>query len=155
MSSPMRWRHVLHATLVALVALFLWLVWSPLDGNRLLVPRSIPPETQPRTRSDMETRPVMPLHLKLRDGFQEDTVSIQVDGLTVYYGHKVHSDPSSSFADAVEVPVVAAVVRVRVEVQGGPVAEQEIRVAETPFVDIRRVDGQLQLHASADEMPML
>ena len=103
----------------------------------------------------METGPVMPLHLKLRDGFQEDTVSIQVDGLTVYYGHKVHSDPSSAFADAVEVPVVAAVVRVRVEVQGGPVAEQEIRVAETPFVDIRRVDGQLQLHASADEMPML
>lgn len=151
MSIRMRWRHVLHATLVALVALLLWLVWSPLDGSRKPVPRSLPSST----RSDMETGPVMPLHLKLRDGFQEDTVSIQVDGLTVYYGHKVHSDPSSSFADAVEVPVVAAVVRVRVEVQGGPVAEQDIRVAETPFVDIRRVDGQLQLHASVDEMPML
>lgn len=151
MSSPMRWRHVLHATLVALVALFLWLVWSPLDGSRNPVPRSLPSST----RSDMETRPVMPLHLKLRDGFQEDTVSIQVDGLTVYYGRKVQTDPSISLADAVDVPVTAAVVRVRVEVQGGPVAEQDIRVAETPFIDIRRVDGQLQLHASADEMPML
>lgn len=151
MSSPMRWRHVLHATLVALVALFLWLVWSPLGGSRNPVPRSLPSST----RSDMETRPVMPLHLKLRDGFQEDTVSIQVDGLTVYYGRKVQTDPSISLADAVDVPVTAAVVRVRVEVQGGPVAEQDIRVAETPFVDIRRVDGQLQLHASVDEMPML
>ena len=151
----MRWRHVLHVTIVALVALLLWSVWSSLGGSWYPVLHSAPTGTETETEMEMETRPVMPLHIKLRDGFQQDTVSIQVDGLTVYYGRKVQTDLSISFADAVEVPVMAAVVRVRVEVQGGPVVEQDIRVAETPFVDIRRVDGHLQLHASADEMPLL
>jgi hypothetical protein len=149
----MRWRHALHVTIVALVALLLWSVWSSLGGNRHLALRGVPTATE--TETEMETRPVMPLHIKLRDGFQQDTVSIQVDGLTVYYGRQVQTDLSISFADAVEVPVTDAVVRVRVEVQGGPAAEQDIRVAETPFLDIRRVNGQLQLHTSADEMPML
>jgi len=97
----------------------------------------------------------MRLHIKLRDGFSDDTVSIKVNGKEVYRKSGVSTDLSISFADAVEVPVEESVIKLEVAVEGGQSAEKEIRVRETPFVDVWFIEGQMKLIPSKDEVPML
>lgn len=97
----------------------------------------------------------MRLHIKLRDGFSDDTVSIKVNGKEVYRKSGVSTDLSISFADGVEVPVEESVIKLEVAVEGGQSEEKEIRVRETPFVDVWFIEGQMELRASEDEVPML
>ena len=97
----------------------------------------------------------MQLHVKLRDGFNNDTVSITVNEKEVYRKSGVTTDLTISFADAVEVLVEESVVKLGVAVEGGQREQKEIRVRETPFVDVWLIEGKMELRGSKDEVPML
>lgn len=97
----------------------------------------------------------MKLSVKLRDGFNDDKVSIKVDGREVYSESGVSTDLSASFADAVEISVEQPVVKLEVAVEGGETEEKEIRVEDTPFVDVWRTDQKMELRESQNEVPML
>ena len=93
--------------------------------------------------------------VKLRDGFKNDSVTIRVNGREIYRQTGVTTNLTISFADKVETPNEGSVARLEVVVDGGPSAATEIRVQETPFVDVWISDGRMDLRASAEEMPML
>lgn len=97
----------------------------------------------------------MRLSIKLRDGFSNSTVIIEVNGQQVYRKSGVTTDLTISFADAVEVPVEESTVKLKVTVEGGETQTKEIRVQETPFVDVWILNGKMELQASKEEMPML
>ncbi len=98
---------------------------------------------------------VMTLRVRLGEGFQNNTVSVRVDGKQVYQRSGVSTDWTISRADAVDVQTAAGSVQLEVSVDGGPPAVQAIEPARTPFVEVRSVNGELQLHALAQEPPML
>jgi hypothetical protein len=95
------------------------------------------------------------LLIKLRDGFSNDAVTVTLNGKEVYRKAGVSTDLTISYADAVEVPVAEAVVQLQVAVAGGQTESQEIRVQETPFVDVWLSPEKMELRASAEEVPML
>ncbi len=95
------------------------------------------------------------LFIKLRDGFSHDAVTITLNGKEVYRKAGVSTDLTISYADAVEVPVADAVVQLEVAVEGGQTETKEIRVRETPFVDVWISSGKMELRAAAEEVPML
>lgn len=97
----------------------------------------------------------MQLRIKLRDGFNDDTVSIKVNGKEVYRKSGVSTDLSISFADTVDVPVEESVIKLEVAVEGGQSEEKEIQLLETPFVDAWLIAGQMELIPSKNEVPML
>lgn len=97
----------------------------------------------------------MKLSVKLRDGFNDDKVSIKVDGREVYSESGVSTDLSVSFADAVEISVEQSVIKLEVAVEGGETEEKEIRVEDTPFVDVWRTGQKMELRESRNEVPML
>jgi hypothetical protein len=97
----------------------------------------------------------MPLFVKLRDGFNNNTVTVEVNEKEVYRKSGVSTDLTISFADAVEVPVEESIVKLKVRVEGGQTQTKEIRVQETPFVDVWILGGKMELLASKEEMPML
>lgn len=97
----------------------------------------------------------MHLFVKLRDGFSNNTVTVEVNEKEVYRKSGVTTNLTISFADAVEVPVEESIVKLKVGVEGGQTQTKEIRVQETPFVDVWIVGGEMELQASKEEMPML
>lgn len=82
-------------------------------------------------------------------------MSVRVDGKQVYQRSGVSTDWTISRADAVDVQTAADSVQLEVSVDGGPPAVQAIEPARTPFVEVRSVNGELQLHALEQEPPML
>lgn len=97
----------------------------------------------------------MGLRVKLGAGFRDDTVSVRVDGVQVFDKSGITTDLRISRAEVVEVPAVRPVVQLEVSVAGGPSAAREIKPQETPFVEVRVVDGELELRATNEETPML
>jgi hypothetical protein len=97
----------------------------------------------------------MTLHVALRDGFRNDTVTITVNGREVYRKTGVTTDLTISFADAVEIPVEGSSARLEVAVDGGPTASVEVRLAETPFVAVWLVEGAMRFQTSKERVPML
>jgi len=97
----------------------------------------------------------MTLHISLRDGFQNDAVTIRVNGKDVYRKSGVTTDLTISFADSVEVPVETGTARVEVAVQGGQHGSAEVRVADTPFVAVQILNGTMEFRTSREQMPML
>jgi len=97
----------------------------------------------------------MRLFVKLRSGFRNNTVTVEVNEKEVYRKSGVTTDLTISFADEVEVPVEESTVKLKVGVEGGQTQTKEIRVQETPFVDVWIVGGKMELQASKEEMPML
>ncbi len=97
----------------------------------------------------------MSLSVKLRDGFSNNTVTVEVNEKEVYHKSGVSTDLTISFADAVEIPVEKSIVKLKVAVEGGETETKEIRVQETPFVDVWIIEGKMELRASKEEMPML
>ena len=100
-------------------------------------------------------RTVMMLRVRLGEGFQNNTVSVRVDGKDVYHRAGVSTDWTISRADALDVPTEAPSVRLEVSVENGPQVVQDIAPAQTPFVEVRLVDGALQLFPLNQEPPML
>ncbi|WP_293331842.1 hypothetical protein [Microcoleus sp. CAWBG58] len=100
-------------------------------------------------------RSIVPLTVKLRDGFSNDTVTIRVNGKEVYQKSGVTTDLTISFADRVEVPVEESTIQLEVAVQGGLRNTEEIRVQETAFVDVWIVEGKMDFRSSKQELPML
>ena len=97
----------------------------------------------------------MTLHVALRDGFRNETVSITVNGKEVYRKAGVTTDLTISFADSVEIPVEGSTARVEVAVVGGPTGSEEVRLAETPFVAVWIVEGMMKFQKSKEPLPML
>ncbi|MEG4348460.1 hypothetical protein QUA74_01790 [Microcoleus sp. LAD1_D3] len=97
----------------------------------------------------------MRLSVKLRDGFSNNTVTVEVNEKEVYRKSGVSTDLTISFADAVEISVEESIVKLKVAVEGGETETKEVRVQETPFVDVWIVGGKMELRASKEEMPML
>ena len=97
----------------------------------------------------------MMLRVRLGEGFQNNTVSVRVDGKDVYHRAGVSTDWTISRADSVDVQTEAPSVRLEVLVENGPQAAQDIAPADTPFVEVRLVDGALQLLPRDLEPPML
>jgi len=97
----------------------------------------------------------MRLFVKLRDGFSNDTVTIKVNGKEVYHKSGVSTDLTISFADAMEVTVEQSIIKLEVTVEGGPMATKEVRVQETPFVDVWVIEGKMELRESNEEVPMV
>lgn len=102
-----------------------------------------------------EERKVMTLRVRLGEGFQNNTVSVKVDGKQVYGRSGVSTDWTISRADAVDIQTAADSVRLEVAVDGGPPAVRAIEPARTPFVEVRFVNGELQFHALEQEPPMM
>jgi len=105
--------------------------------------------------STSEERRVMTLRVRLGEGFQNNSVSVLVDGKQVYGRSGVSTDWTISRADSVDVKTGADSVRLEVSVDGGPPAVRAIEPARTPFVEVRFVNGELQLHALEQEPPMM
>lgn len=97
----------------------------------------------------------MRLRIKLRDGFSNDTVTITVNETEVYRKSGVSTDLTISLADIVEVPVEESIIKLRVAVEGGQTETKEIRVRETPFVDVWIIEGKMELRESEEDIPML
>lgn len=97
----------------------------------------------------------MQLFVKLRDGFNNDTVTIRVNGKEVYRKSGVKTDLTISFADAVEVSVDTSPVELEVAVEDGPMKTKQIQVHTTPFVNVWISEGEMELRASAEDVPML
>jgi hypothetical protein len=112
---------------------------------------------QPQSLADfqLESRNFMRLRVKLRDGFSGDTVSITVNGREIYRKSGVSTDLTISYADAVEIDVAEPVIKLEVSVEGGQNKAKEIRVQDTPFVDVWVIEGKMELRESRDETPML
>lgn len=102
-----------------------------------------------------EERKVMTLRVRLGEGFQNNTVSVKVDNRQVYGRSGVSTDWTISRADAVDVETGADSVQLEVSVDGAPPAVRTIDPARTPFVEVRFVNGELQLHALEQEPPMM
>ena len=97
----------------------------------------------------------MMLRVRSGEGFQNSTVSVKVDGREVYRRAGVSTDWTISRADAVEVQTEAAAVQLEVAVEDGPQVAQQITPAQTPFVEVRLVNGELLLLPLGEEPPML
>lgn len=97
----------------------------------------------------------MHLDVKLRDGFKDDTVVIEVDGREVYQRSGVNTDLTISFADGLNLELPGPTIHLEVAVTNGPRASQEIDLRETPFVGLWRSEAGLEIRATADEVPML
>ncbi|MEP7010147.1 MAG: hypothetical protein ABJC13_07475 [Acidobacteriota bacterium] len=97
----------------------------------------------------------MRLNVKLRDGFLNDTVIATVNGKEVFQKAGVQTDLSLSFADGFEIEVEDPEVELGVAVAGGPRATRKVRLAETPFVEVSKNAGDLEIRASAEEVPMM
>lgn len=97
----------------------------------------------------------MGVRVRLGSGFRNDAVSVRANGELVFDKAGVSTDLRKSVAATVEVPVGGPALRLEVAVEGGPSVSKDIRPQETPFVEVRLVDGRLELHASAEERPML
>ncbi|MFO1372811.1 MAG: hypothetical protein U1F42_10620 [Candidatus Competibacteraceae bacterium] len=107
------------------------------------------------TKTQYDARITMHLFVKLRDGFNNDTVTIRVNGKEVYRKSGVSTDLTISFADTVEVPVKESLVKLEVAVEGRQLETKEIRVQETPFVDVWIIGKKMELRESKEEVPML
>ena len=101
------------------------------------------------------TGKVMNLRVRLGEGFQNDTVSVRVDGKEVFRRAGVSTDWTISRADSVDIPLQAASVQLEVAVEHGPRVVQDIVPAQTPFVEVRLVGPELQLLPLNEEPPML
>lgn len=98
----------------------------------------------------------MQLHIKLRDGFRDDTVTVQVNDRQVFHRSNVRTDLAISYADGVDVDVVGDLARVQISVEGGPSASKAVRPAETAFVDVWIDDaGRMELRESPAEVPLM
>ncbi len=97
----------------------------------------------------------MHLFIKLRDGFNHDTVTIRVNDREVYHQSEVTTDLTISFADSLEVLVEDTVAKVEVVVEGGLTGTNEVLVQETPYLDVWIIEGKMELIASHEETPML
>lgn len=97
----------------------------------------------------------MSLRVRLGEGFQNNTVSVRVDGDQVFHKAGVSTDWTISRADSVEVKTAGANVQLEVTVENGPRAVQDIAPGQTPFVEVRLVSGELQLLPMDGEPPML
>jgi hypothetical protein len=91
----------------------------------------------------------------LGEGFQNNTVSVRVDGKEVLQRSGVCTDWTISRADVVDVPTGAPNVQLDVEVENGPRLVQVIAPAHTPAVEVRLVSGELQLLPLNQEPPMI
>lgn len=97
----------------------------------------------------------MPLVIKLRDGFRNNTVIIRVNGEEIYHKSAISTDLTISVADIIEISVEETLVNLEVTVLGGQTSTQEIQVQETPFVDVWIIEGRMELRASKEDVPML
>ena len=97
----------------------------------------------------------MNLNIKLRDGFSNSTVSIQINGKVVYRKSGVSTNLAISFATSVDLTVDESIILFKVSVAGGPKKEREIKVNDTPYVEVWILDGKMELKSFAEEMPML
>lgn len=97
----------------------------------------------------------MTLRVRLGEGFRNDTVSLRVNGEQVFHKSGVTTDLRIPRADTVDLSIQESAVQLEVRVDGGPSTAQEIRPAETPFVEASLVDGRLELQALPQETPML
>ncbi len=96
----------------------------------------------------------MKLNIKLRDGFNDDQVSIKVDGREIFDKSGVTTDLTISYADAVEIDTDKDNAKIEVSVNGE--SEQAIvNVSETPFVEVHRSADKLDFRESKNEVPML
>jgi hypothetical protein len=95
------------------------------------------------------------LRVRLGEGFQNNTVSVRVDGKEVFQRSGVSTDWTISRVDSVDVPTAAPTVQLDVEVENGPRVVQEIAPAQTPFVELRFVAGELELLPFDQEPPMI
>lgn len=96
------------------------------------------------------------LRVRLGEGFQNNTVSVRVNGEQVFHKSGVSTDWTISRADSLDVKIeAAATVQLEVSVEGGPGAVRNIQPAQTPFVEVRLVNGALQVHALNEESPMM
>ena len=97
----------------------------------------------------------MTLRIRLGDGFQNNKVSVLVDGKQVYDRSGVSTDWTISRADSFDVKVDSGSVQLEVAVQDGPTARRAVDPAQTPFVEVRFINGELQLLPLPQEPPML
>ena len=97
----------------------------------------------------------MTLRVRLGEGFQNNAVSVKIDGKQIYGRSGVSTDWTISRADSVDVKTTADSVQLEVSVDDGPPTVQAIAPAHTPFVEVRYVNGELQLLALEQEPPML
>jgi hypothetical protein len=118
---------------------------------------SIPdrPQAEFFTQYNYQASTTMRLSVKLRDGFSNNTVTVEVNDKEVYRKSGVTTDLTISFADAVEIPVEESTVKLKVAVEGGETKTKEVRVQETPFVDVWIIEGKMEFLSSKEETPML
>ena len=115
------------------------------DGDRSQIANA--PASEPAT--------ITKLHIKLREGFRDNSVLIRVNGKEVYRKSGVSTDLTISYADALEVDVKQPVVSLEVTVEGGAQGSREVRVGETSFEEVWIMDGRLEWRTSAEDVPML
>lgn len=97
----------------------------------------------------------MTLQIRLGDGFQDNIVSVKVDGAEVFHQGGVSTDARISHAASLDVQTEAASVQLEVSVEGGPHAVLAVAPGQTPFVEVSLVDGALHLSPQKKAPPMM
>ena len=97
----------------------------------------------------------MHLTVKLREGFNNDSVTIRLNGKEVYRKSGISTDLTISFADTVNIDVAAASITLQVSVASGLTQTVNVHVAQTPFIEVWIIDGKMELRKAKSETPML
>lgn len=96
----------------------------------------------------------MKLNIKLRQGFDNDKVSIKVNEREVYDKSGVTTDETIAFADSTEIDVDKKQANISITV-GDESAKKAVDLEETPFVEVWRSADKLDIRTSKNEVPMM
>lgn len=97
---------------------------------------------------------MLALHIALEDGFQNHTVTIELDGRQVYSRSGVTTDLRFSRADALMVKLAAVSAQLRVSVEpGGLQASVLVDVLATPYLGISRDPSLGIVFTPSSDMP--
>lgn len=77
------------------------------------------------------------LHVVLNEGFRDHTVAVTVEGREVYFRSGVTTDPETSLADALDIPIASRATRVTLSATpGNLVGSLDIDVVAHPHLSI-------------------
>ena len=93
----------------------------------------------------------MTLTVRLCDGFNDDTVTMEMDGKQVFHRTGVTTNPAISYAATVLLPVEPRSYNFSVTVVGRLHHEQRVNVVDTPFMDVRVREGKLEYVFPGDQ----
>jgi hypothetical protein len=97
----------------------------------------------------------MHLHIQLRDGFKDDTVTLTVNGVEQYHRSGITTDLTISHADSIELLVSEPSVTLGITLARGLAASKTVQADQTPYVDVWIRANTIEFRESHEQTPLL